>query len=494
MTDHLNLLLVEDDASDAQAILDELETFGIKINRSMRVEAMPSIQEAFDNERWDAVICDYVLPGLNWQDVLTLCRQYDKDVPFVVVSGKRGIEYAVEVMRLGAQDYVTKQKLIRLAPALERELMLVHSRREALEREANLAAKLKQARRLESTGKLAGGLAHNLNNALSTILGSLELAQHKANSEEARLLIEHALKATVQATEVVRQLGNLTAEPEISPETFRLADRIEQIHEILRRVIPEEIDLTYVITPEDATEITTDPIALEQILINLILNARDAVEDQGYIKCGYTITGKTLIVSVTDNGAGIDEDHLDHIFEPYFTTKAEKGTGMGLASVDQLVRAMQGEIKVESTAGLGTSFDITFPLPDESSAVAIPQPTVAQATKPRRALVVHPNETLRFKIHSVLSALGFDVASHAELLEVDQSTRESPDVMLIDVGQVPANGLVESDRETQQSIYIGSTPKALEHVQQSVVLEETTPLQDLRERIRSAIVDFINQA
>ena len=105
----MNVLIIEDDASDAEAIVAELESYGLKLDSCKRVDSMDALAEALNNSSWDVFVCDYVIPGLSWEAVLDACRGIAPDTPFVVVSGKRGEEYAVEVMRAGAQDYVTNK-------------------------------------------------------------------------------------------------------------------------------------------------------------------------------------------------------------------------------------------------------------------------------------------------------------------------------------------------------------------------------------------------
>jgi PAS domain S-box-containing protein len=235
---------------------------------------------------------------------------------------------------------------------------------------------LRQAQKMESIGRLAGGVAHDFNNMLSVILGYAELALHKV--EKAHPLhtdLKEIIKAARRSSDIVQKLLAFAREQIIEPKVLDLNDTIESMLKMLRRLIGEDIDLAWL--PEaDLWPVMMDPTQVEQILANLCVNARDAIAGVGKVTietqnaifdeayctdhAGY-MPGEYAMIAISDNGCGMDEEHLDKIFEPFFTTKtAGQGTGLGLATVYGIVKQNNGFINVYSERGKGTTLKIYF--------------------------------------------------------------------------------------------------------------------------------------
>jgi PAS domain S-box-containing protein len=235
---------------------------------------------------------------------------------------------------------------------------------------------LRQAQKMESVGRLAGGVAHDFNNMLSVILGYAELALHKA--EKAHPLhadLKEIIKAATRSSDIVQKLLAFAREQIIEPMVLDLNETVESMLKMLRRLIGEDIDLTWL--PEaDLWPVMMDPTQVEQILANLCVNARDAIAGVGKVTietqnavfdevygadhAGYR-PGEYAMIAISDNGCGMDEEDLDKIFEPFFTTKAVgQGTGLGLATVYGIVKQNDGFINVYSERGRGTTFKIYF--------------------------------------------------------------------------------------------------------------------------------------
>jgi PAS domain S-box-containing protein len=254
----------------------------------------------------------------------------------------------------------------------------ITERKNAEEEKAKLEAQLQQAQKMESVGRLAGGVAHDFNNMLSVILGHVELAKDKLDPDRAILDdIEAIEKAARRSADLTRQLLAFARKQTVQPQVLDLNQTVEGMLKMLRRLIGEDIDLEW--QPNlKLHPVNVDPSQINQILVNLCINARDAIGDVGKITIetgnktfdreycalhpGY-IEGEYVQVIVSDNGCGMDKETKVHLFEPFFTTKeVGKGTGLGLATVFGIVKQNNGFINVYSEPGNGTTFKIYLPM------------------------------------------------------------------------------------------------------------------------------------
>ena len=253
----------------------------------------------------------------------------------------------------------------------------ISARKQAEADKEKLKTQLNQAQKMESVGRLAGGVAHDFNNMLSVILGHTEMALEKL--DPATPLFAN-LQAVQQAAErsaaLTRQLLAFARKQTISPKVIDLNETIEGMLKMLRRLIGENIDLAW-LPGKNLAPVKMDPSQIDQILANLCVNSRDAIADVGKITietaavafdeaycaehAGF-VPGEYILLAVSDDGCGIDRETLDHIFEPFFTTKEQdKGTGLGLASVYGAVKQNNGFINVYSEPGQGTTVRIYLP-------------------------------------------------------------------------------------------------------------------------------------
>ena len=250
-------------------------------------------------------------------------------------------------------------------------------RKRSEEERDKLQAQLLQSQKMELVGRLAGGVAHDFNNMLQTILGysDLTLAQIEAASPVHDGLLE-IRKAAMRSADLTRQLLAFARKQAVSPKILDLNDTVAGMLKMLQRLIGEDIDLAWV-PGHSLWPVKMDPSQLDQILANLAVNARDAIADTGKItietenislNAAYcadhpeTIPGEYVQLVVSDNGCGMDKETLAQIFEPFFTTKTQgKGTGLGLATVYGIVRQNNGFVNVYSEPGQGTTFRIYLP-------------------------------------------------------------------------------------------------------------------------------------
>ena len=255
-----------------------------------------------------------------------------------------------------------------------------------------LQEQLVQAQKIESVGRLAGGVAHDFNNMLGVILGHAELAQQQLDKTQPLFYsLEEIHKAAQRSADITRQLLAFARKQTIAPQIIDLNESVAGMLTMLRRLIGEDIDLAW-LPGKSLGSVNMDPSQLDQILANLFVNARDAIVDTGKVTietdnvafdeaycrvhAGF-IPGEYVMLAVSDNGCGMDMETMSHLFEPFFTTKEmDKGTGLGLAMIYGIVKQNNGFINVYSEPGQGTTFKIylprhggsTAPMPKEDAA------------------------------------------------------------------------------------------------------------------------------
>ncbi len=285
---------------------------------------------------------------------------------------------------------------------------------------------LRQAQKMEAVGQLAGGIAHDFNNLLQVITTYTQFAMRSVPDSRGRKDLDQILKASRSATELTRKLLAFGRRQILQPVNVHLDEVVREVMGMLSRVIGENITLE-LIPGYDLCTICADPGQIEQVLVNLCVNARDALPNGGAITIKIKnvavdeqaaesipggIAGDFVRLSVTDTGHGMTREVMDHIFEPFFTTKeVGKGTGMGLATVFGIVKQHGGFITVESEVGRGTTFNLYFPVVSGSIRQADLRP-VPEGEAPggsERLLLAEDEEAVRESVIRVLTEAGYDV-------------------------------------------------------------------------------------
>ncbi len=323
-----------------------------------------------------------------------------------------------------------------------------------------LQAQLLQAQKMESVGRLAGGVAHDFNNMLGVILGRLELAEDYADpSQPFYVDLQEIRKAAERSVNLTRQLLAFARKQTIDPKIFNLNEAVGGMLQMVQRLIGEDIDLVW--RPDARLwPVRMDPSQLDQILANLCINARDAINgvgkltietenvvfDDGYCADhqGY-IPGEYVQLAVSDDGSGMDKETIGHLFEPFFTTKERgKGTGLGLAMVYGIVKQNNGFINVYSEPGRGTTFKIYLPRPGgkvEESVGGGPGSSLQGGTE--TILLVEDEPAILAMTTSMLVRLGYKVlaaATPGEAMELAQSHSGEIRLLLTDVVMPEMNG------------------------------------------------------
>jgi signal transduction histidine kinase len=299
-----------------------------------------------------------------------------------------------------------------------------HRARRAEAERVRLTSQLQQAQRMESIGRLAGGVAHDFNNLLTVINGYAEILQADDRmSEEQRSHLLQIAQAGGQAANLTQQLLAFSRKQVIQPRPLNLNAVVEDITTMLRRLVGEDIELTTVLEPGLAP-VMADPSQMHQVLMNLVINSRDAMPKGGRLRIetanvvvdaraaaahAEASPGRHVTMSVADTGAGIDRETLGHIFEPFFTTKGKgEGTGLGLSMVYGIVTQSGGWISTVSEPGLGTTFTVYLPQVEAEAEVhpagaAFPE----QVSGSETILLVEDQPSVRRLASSVLRGCGY---------------------------------------------------------------------------------------
>jgi PAS domain S-box-containing protein len=316
----------------------------------------------------------------------------------------------------------------------------------------------RQALKMESVGRLAGGVAHDFNNMLCVIMGHAELSKKKvAEDDPLKRNLEEILNAATRSRDVTRQLLAFSRKELVSPKPVNLNMLVRRMQQTLGRLIGEDVDLSFRPTL-NLWSVRIDPSQVDQILVNLSVNARDAMPGGGSLDIETANVhldstmcrllndagpGDYVRISVSDSGIGMSREIMEHIFEPFFTTKeVGKGTGLGLATVYGIVRQNDGFIRVSSEPGKGTAFDIYFPrLLEEPKPEPASAPVVPWGTE--RILLVEDDVMVRDMVTDMLEQIGYTVVT-ADCPEAALSICEQGagkiDLILTDVVMPGMNG------------------------------------------------------
>jgi two-component system cell cycle sensor histidine kinase/response regulator CckA len=322
-----------------------------------------------------------------------------------------------ELKRLAGQLQETTAALRERNVSLEAEL----SKRERLE------AQLQQAQKMEAVGRLAGGIAHNFNNVLMAISGHAELGTMAGDIDDVTYNLEQIISATERGAEITEQLLGFARRQPIMITDVLLSDSLQQAVSMLSPLLSERHELRVQIDA-DAGAVRCDPAALQQAIVNLVMNARDAILGEGTIflhaRCESSNAPEAMhgmerppgewgVIEVRDSGQGMDAPTLERIFEPFFTTKDRtEGTGLGLATVWWIIEQAKGTIRVSSELGEGTRFELHLPRAQQEVPAPSSEPE-ASSGKGQRVLLVEDDHSARAALVELLRSSGWEVTSAA---------------------------------------------------------------------------------
>jgi two-component system, cell cycle sensor histidine kinase and response regulator CckA len=590
MNETLRVLQVEDSESDAALIARLLQKAGYDVC-FRRVEDAHGMRAALEGAVWDVIIADHHMSRFDAPGALRILHETGQDIPFLIVSGSIGEELAVAMMKSGAHDYLNKDNLARLVPAVAREIREVRSRRERLQAERDLRAseerlalaiqatqlgtfdfspqtgkliwseltrrhfglppdaevsydtflkglhpddrqradttiqnlllpdsdgeyaseyrtigiedhatrwvsswgrvffdpdgkpvrfvgvtldtterkkledQFRQAQKLESLGSLAGGVAHDFNNLLTIINGYSDLMlPHLDTGDRFHNYVAEIRKAGGRAVELTQQLLAFSRKQVIEPRPLNLNQLVADSRNMLARLIGEDIELVTLLG-QDLDDVFADGGQLHQVLMNLVVNARDAMPEGGRItietanaEFGRDHTdakpeahrGEYVLLIVADSGVGMDEETSKRVFEPFFTTKREGvGTGLGLATVYGIVRQCGGWIDFTTKPGEGTTFTIGLPRTVAPVALDCPPRRSSGLGGAETVLVVEDQDEVRGIVVMALKTRGYqllEARNGAEALSIAENHVGPIHLLLTDVVMPGMNGKELADR------------------------------------------------
>jgi two-component system, cell cycle sensor histidine kinase and response regulator CckA len=444
----IHVLLLESKEADAELLLGELRRYGYD-PVSHRVATLADFADQISSDL-DVILADFRLPDLDGLEAMRQLRQKNLDIPFIIISGAFGEEFAARCIKEGVADFLLKDRPGRLGMAVESSLEEKRLRSERKQ----LDEQLRQAQKMELLGQLAGGIAHDFNNVLTVINGwSALLLEEKVLPKGVREAVMHVYTAGVRAVGLSRQLLFFSSSRAIDRRPLDINAIVEEVSIMLRRLIGENITLELALAPQALCALA-DAGMIEQVLINLAVNGRDAMPRGGRLLVSTRLahlrerdvqgrpqrrSGQFVCIHVKDTGCGISPEVLPRIFEPFFTTKGPgKGTGLGLATTFGIMKQHMGWIEVESRMGAGSTFSLFLPaMAPEAVAAATPKGEEIAANGGRETILVVEDETLvrEFAV-AVLRPYGYRVLeahSGVDALEVWRLHSARIDLLLTDM-------------------------------------------------------------
>jgi two-component system, cell cycle sensor histidine kinase and response regulator CckA len=375
------ILHIEDSADDTEFVQHTLQKGGVDCT-IRRVETRAELVRELEQSPWDLILSDCALPEFDGFEALEIVRKLKPLLPFIFVSGTIGEETAIKSLQEGATDYVLKDRMARLVPAIQRALA------EAEERTMlrSMRMRLHHARRFEAVGRLAGGLAPDFNNLFQMIKTQVALLpRESADSAQIAKISEKLNQAADRGAERIKELLVFARKADAHFTSVNVVKLIDEVVEAHRSCLPVNTTID-IRADKDLPPIFADPSQVDRMMSNLIMNARDAMPEGGHISlsagiirfdpslpqgCHLDDDPLYLCLRVSDTGMGMDEPTRLHAFEPFFTTKTlESGTGLGLSVVFGLIQIHNGLIDIVSRQGEGTTVSLFFPLPQSSKVIA----------------------------------------------------------------------------------------------------------------------------
>ncbi|MCE9614216.1 MAG: response regulator [Lentisphaerae bacterium] len=421
----LNVLVVEDNDGDARLLQEALREAAPTPVTMSRTTSLKAARDYLAVQTPDAILLDLHLPDSQGLDTLRRLAQETPRTPIIVLTGLNDESVAAQALREGAQDYLLKGEL--------ETRLLLRAIRYAMERKENAVVlrdvqeQLLQAQRMEAVGRLAGGIAHDFNNLLTVIQGYARLLLDTLPAHNAtRHDISAIAQAADRAARLTQQLLAYSRKQVLQMRVLDLDVVVKGMAQLLQRTLTETITLSVSAAP-DLGQVEADASQIEQVVVNLAVNARDAmpaggrlmiaceniVIDSAWVKRHPEVQpGAYVQLAVTDTGVGMPPTVAQHVFDPFFTTKPfGQGTGLGLSTVYGIVKQHRGHIWVYSEPGHGTTFKIALPRADRparSSDAGAPAPA-APARGTETLLLVEDETDILNMLLTYLKGLGYRV-------------------------------------------------------------------------------------
>lgn len=458
----ISIFLVEDEAIVALDLKNHLERLGYSV-----LGSVPSGEEALDllkELKPDLIIMDIKLQGkLDGIDTAAILnKRYG--IPFIILSAYSDEGIIERAKHVEPYGYIIKPyRNNNLRASIEMAMYRAKMKNEVIK----LEMQLRQSEKLKAVGNLAGGIAHDFNNILTVILGYTTLIDEKLSlNENIKSDIEGIRTAALRANSLTKHLLAFSRKQVLNPELVEIKVIIENMSRMISRLIPENIKFN-IISDYDSQIVFIDQAQIEQVLLNLLLNAKDAMPEGGTLVLKSKITrlekhlqvttgtikkGNYVCISVQDNGSGISYEDFNHIFDPFFTTKPlNKGTGLGLASVYGIIEQSGGYIDVQSEPGKGASFTLYL---EASSKSFMKADSTERASKEsfkgtESILVVEDQDEIRELVVKMLITNGYQTlesSNPGEAILLSENKDMKFDLLITDVFMPLMNGKQLSER------------------------------------------------
>ena len=430
----LRILLVEDSPEDAELIADQLLDSGLQASFEC-VDNEACMYRALSERMPDIVLSDLSMPGFSGYQALRILREMYPRVPFIFVSGTMGEETAVNALQEGANDYIIKHLPARLPSAVVRAIREARSEIERLRVEDELM----RAQRLESLALLAAGLGHDLRNILQPLLIVPDLIRDRSVDPKITRLADVIAECGRRGHEMVDSMLSFVRGSSQRSERVVLQRLFQAVGMLLKSSLPRDVELHLEVS-DDRMTVDANYTELQQVLLNLALNAIQAMPDGGKLSlmaehCRDAQGDEQVRIRVSDEGIGMDEATLQRLFSPFFTTKP-KGTGLGLVSCHRIIESIGGRIEVSSVLDSGTTFDLLLPLQAAVAAEEAAMPSTIRPGRGERLLVVDDEATRLSLLGNALSSQGYRMrlASDGAVAMRLMQDAGLPDVVLVDSG------------------------------------------------------------
>ncbi|MBC8071941.1 MAG: response regulator [Deltaproteobacteria bacterium] len=461
----IRVLMIEDSERDCELLVLALRRGGYELQFE-RVETLAAIESALDRGRWDLVISDFSLPQLDAPRALAAIQARGLDVPFIIVSGTVDEETAVDSMRAGAHDFMSKDRLARLIPVVARELAEAAGRAER----RHMHEQLLVSDRLASLGTVAAGVAHEINNPLAAVMANIELAIEvitarlggasepqavgatgsgatdqaepiawlRADMAELLEVMRDVREGAVRVRDVARDLKVFSRGDDLRRTTVDVRDVLESSLRLAHTEIRHRAQL--VRDYGEVPVVVANPSRLGQVFLNLAVNAAQALPDGDAQHQRIHIVTRfeppeRVIVEFRDSGHGIPASILPRIFDPFFTTKpVGVGSGLGLGICYRIIRELGGDIEVESREGEGATFRVSLPVAREVEVLASPPgPSAARSVRRVRILVVDDDVLVASALRRMLAEHDITAISDARIARDMISAGTTFDLVLCDL-------------------------------------------------------------
>ena len=456
MTHTGKILVVDDEVELENSLVESLTSQGYETNGlTSGHQALAALRA----EPFDVVLTDLMMPGMDGITLVHEGLEIDPHLVFIVMTGQGRIQTAVDAMKVGAFDYVLKPfRFQTLLPLITRAMNVRHMRLENLQLRETLA--IYESQKMEAIAQLAGGVAHDFNNLLTAINGYSSLALQRVDPDtRIKMYLEEIRKAGDRAGNLTRQLLAFGRKQMLKPVALSLNDVVSDMNKMLGRLVGEDIRLIANLDPE-LRKIKADAGQVEHLLINLVVNSREAMPQGGILTIETTnfdvdqeFTSKHLgvppggyvMLAVSDTGCGMNLETRARIFEPFFTTKDKgKGTGLGLSTVYGLVKQSGGNIWVHSEPNRGTTLKVYLPQLEDDEEPA--ERTSVEIAVPRgweTILLVEDEDIIRGLARQILQHAGYhvlDASCGEEALRLCRECSEPIHLLLTDLVMPETSG------------------------------------------------------